>query len=200
MSRVVSTGRGQRVNPSNTQILAVVLDAMGVVFEVGDDVADLLIPFIGERGGDVAAVADAYLTASLGRCDADAFWRAVGLDPAVEDDYLQRLRLMPGVEQFVAQLHDAGLPALCLSNDVARWAAKLRRRFGLDDVFELYLTSAELGVRKPDARAFDALIPRSGYAAHTLLFIDDRAANVRAACNAGLHGQLFEGAFPGQLR
>jgi len=188
------------VNPSDSEIRAVVLDAMGVIFEIGDDVADLLIPFVRERGGDVAAVADAYLMASLGRCDADAFWRAVGLDPAVEDDYLERLRLMPGVELFIAQMHEAGMPVLCLSNDLARWAAKLRRRFALDDSFELYLTSAELGVRKPDARAFDALIGRSGYSAGSLVFIDDRAANVSAACNAGLCGQLFEGAFPRLIR
>jgi enoyl-CoA hydratase/carnithine racemase len=51
------------------EIRAVVLDAMGVIFEVGDDVAELLIPFIRERCGNVAAVADAYLTASVGRCD-----------------------------------------------------------------------------------------------------------------------------------
>jgi HAD superfamily hydrolase (TIGR01509 family) len=182
------------------QIRAVVLDAMGVVFEVGDDVAELLIPFVSERGGNVAAVAEAYLTASLGRCDADTFWHSVGLDPAAEDDYLKRLRLMPGVHDFIADLHDAQLPVLCLSNDVARWAAKLRRRFALDDAFELYLTSAELGVRKPDARAFEELLKRSGYSPGALLFIDDRVANVNAACDVGLRGQLFEGAFQRHIR
>lgn len=196
MSRAGSIARGRRVNRFSPDIRAVVLDAMGVIFEVGDDVAELLVPFIGERGGDVAAVPDAYLTASLGRCDADSFWRAVGLDPAVEDDYLERLRLMPGICDFIARLCESDLPVLCLSNDVARWAAKLRHRFALDDSFELYLTSAELGLRKPDIRAFDALVERSGYSARSLLFIDDRAANVSAACSVGLRGQLFEGAFP----
>lgn len=35
-----------------TRIAALVLDAMGVIYSVGDDVADLLCPFIEERGGE----------------------------------------------------------------------------------------------------------------------------------------------------
>jgi HAD superfamily hydrolase (TIGR01509 family) len=187
------------VNPFNPDngIRGVVLDAMGVLFEVGDDVAELLIPFVAQHGGDVAAVPEAYLTASLGRSDADAFWRAVGLDPAVEDRYLERLRLMPGVREFIARVRDADLSLLCLSNDVARWAAKVQHRFALGQSFALYLTSAELRVRKPDPRAFTALLERSGLPSGALLFVDDRPANVTAAREAGLHALLFEGTFPG---
>jgi HAD superfamily hydrolase (TIGR01509 family) len=187
------------VNPfePDSGVRAVVLDAMGVLFEVGDDVAELLIPFVAQQGGDVAAVPDAYLTASLGRSDADAFWRAVGLDPAVEDRYLERPRLMPGVREFIARVRDADLSLLCLSNDVARWATKLRARFALERSFDLYLTSAELGVRKPDPRAFTALLERSGLPSGALLFVDDRPANVTAARKAGLHALLFAGVFPG---
>lgn len=177
-------------------IYAVVLDAMGVLYQVGDDVAELLIPFVAEQGGDVAAVATAYTKASLGRCDADDFWLAVGLDPAVEDTYLERLQLMPGVREFIAELRDADIRLLCLSNDVARWAAKLRRRFSLERSFYFYLTSAELRVRKPDPRAFRVLIKQSGLAASSLLLIDDQIANVNAAREAGMQAQLFEGAFP----
>ena len=174
----------------------VVLDAMGVLFAVGDDVGELLTPFVAERGGHAAAVADAYLAASLGACDADAFWFAVGLDGSVEDAYLERLRLMPGVESFLAQVRAAELQLMCLSNDLARWADKLQRRFGLVGTFDLYLTSAVIGCRKPDPRAFQALIDRAAVPAQRMLFIDDRAVNVSVAREHGLRAVLFSGTFP----
>ena len=70
----------------------IVLDAMGVIFRAADDVAELLIPFITEAGGNVDAktIASAYFDASLGMINADEFWNKVHLDPSLEDDYLSR--------------------------------------------------------------------------------------------------------------
>ena len=57
----------------------VVLDAMGVIYQVGDDVADLLYPFIIEKGGaaDLAQISRFYIEASLGKITAADFWEAV---------------------------------------------------------------------------------------------------------------------------
>ncbi|HEX7927905.1 MAG TPA: hypothetical protein VF678_09945, partial [bacterium] len=76
-----------------------VLDAFGVLYRPGDDVAGVLIPFVAEKGGmaDGARVHALYREASLGRIAAAAFWKAVGVDPALEDEYLQRIRLVAGV-------------------------------------------------------------------------------------------------------
>ena len=51
-----------------SQDMTLVLDAMGVIYETGDDVTDLLVPFIAEKGGttDVADIEHAYHDASLG--------------------------------------------------------------------------------------------------------------------------------------
>lgn len=59
----------------------VVLDAMGVIFQAADDVAELLIPFIREAGGCTSPqeVEAAYLDASLGVIGPDEFWSRVGL-------------------------------------------------------------------------------------------------------------------------
>ena len=68
------------------------LDAMGVVFRVGDDVADLLVPFVRQRSDVPRRVIEAsYVEATLGRMTSEGFWEAVGLAseyPAVEHDYL----------------------------------------------------------------------------------------------------------------
>jgi hypothetical protein len=62
---------------------------------------------------------------------ANEFWQAVHLDPAVEDDYLQRHRLSFGINEF---LHTSSLGSSgiwWLSNDVSQWTRKLRDHFGL---------------------------------------------------------------------
>jgi len=85
-----------------------VLDAMGVIYRVGDDVAELLCPFIQEHGGiaDHGRIEALYRDASLGRISAVQFWKEVQLDPSLEDAYLLRHRLSAGVIQF---LRDAKL-------------------------------------------------------------------------------------------
>lgn len=75
------------------------LDAMGVMYRARDDVAELLVPFVQRHRPSIPAseVTARYTEASLGRMDADAFWRSLGLSPGVEDDYLSAHRLTDGV-------------------------------------------------------------------------------------------------------
>ena len=67
-----------------------VLDAMGVIYAAADDVEELSVTFVFENGelADGTTVARHYTRASLGEIDAATFWRAVGLSPRVEDEYL----------------------------------------------------------------------------------------------------------------
>ena len=60
-----------------------VLDAMGVIYSVGDDVRDLLLPYIKEKGGiqDFSKIWDIYHSASLGHMPSSELWKAVGLNP-----------------------------------------------------------------------------------------------------------------------
>ena len=65
-----------------------VLDAMGVIFVAGDDVVELLCPFVHEHGGivDDGQIEALYNDASLGRLSARRFWEQVQVDPTLEDD------------------------------------------------------------------------------------------------------------------
>ncbi|MCV6609132.1 MAG: hypothetical protein OIF55_00005, partial [Amphritea sp.] len=112
----------------------IVLDAMGVIFKAADDVAELLVPFVKESGGelDEAKINDAYLSASLGHISADDFWLQVGLDSSMEDSYLSRYELVAGLDEFLDLASDKEIPIWCLSNDVGRWSKKLRESFNLD--------------------------------------------------------------------
>jgi putative hydrolase of the HAD superfamily len=171
----------------------IVLDAMGVIFRAADDVADLLIPFIAETGGNVSTeiIESAYLDASLGLINADEFWRKVGLDSSVEDKYLERHALTPGIESFLACAGEMAIPVWCLSNDVERWSIKLRIAFDLDNSLAGAIIRSAVGFRKPNPSIYQSLLEASRYRVDQLLFIDDRAKNVDAARSMGKRSVLF---------
>ena len=175
-----------------------ILDAMGVLYRAGDDVGELLVPFVREHRGQTAAVEQAYLEASLGRLEPDAFWRRVGLDPALEDAYLARHTLMPGLLAFLeaGSSHPGGL--WCLSNDIGRWSRKLRTRFGLEPYFDGWIISSEVRARKPDPQIYLLAAQRTGAQPGQVSFVDDRLKNLDAARRAGWHTVHFGHGQPDQ--
>lgn len=171
-----------------------VLDAMGVIFESADDVAELLIPFIAEHDGctDEARIQAAYLEASLGLISAETFWARVDLPARLENDYLARFKLNPGVPALLALAASHGVAVWCLSNDVGRWSEKLRNNLGIESLLTGSVISGDIGVRKPDAEIYRILVESSGCRSDDMLFIDDRDKNVFAAREFGIDGLLFD--------
>jgi HAD superfamily hydrolase (TIGR01509 family) len=173
----------------------VVLDAMGVLFAAADDVAELLVPFVRAAGGNTDVVEAAYLDASLGRIDADAFWEQVGLDATLESRYLAAHALVPGAREFLHHAQDVGMPVWCLSNDVSRWASTIRTTLGIEGLLRGVIISSDVGVRKPDSLIYQHLLERVGCPASELLFVDDRPRNVAAAAALGIRSICFDDAY-----
>lgn len=173
----------------------VVLDAMGVMYRAADDVAELLVPFVVAHSGirDPRRIGELYRDASLGNSSADRFWRSVGLRPSLEDAYLDRHTLSPGLLHALESLHERGIPVWGFSNDVARWSRKLRERFDLERHFAGFVVSSEIRARKPDPAAYVALLARVGCNPADILFVDDREANIVAASDQGIDARLFAG-------
>lgn len=167
---------------------------MGVIYAVSDDVKDLLYPFIIEKGGavDYNHVRDRYIETSLGRMSAADFWRSVGIDPSMEDEYLGRHRLSPGLIEFFDDFGSSGRELWCLSNDVAEWSQKLRRIHRLEKHFRGFIISGETGLRKPDRRIYELLLARVKCKADEILFVDDNINNLNAAAELGLITVLFD--------
>jgi hypothetical protein len=102
-----------------------ILDAMGVLYEAGDDVAELLVPFVGRHGRtdlSAEAIDRDYVEASLGRMDTEAFWRRMGVDPSLEDAYLAGHRLIEGTLEALPQLkqRDGPSPACRTTSQAGR--------------------------------------------------------------------------------
>ena len=169
----------------------VVLDGMGVIFKVADDVDELLVPFVEAFGGDPTKVNSAYLDASLGAINADEFWIRVGLDASVEGQYLSHHALFPGAREFLLRAKEVSIPVWCLSNDVARWSKILRTTLGIDALLGGAVISSEVRARKPDILIYQRFLERSGYLASELLLFDDRPKNVEAASTLGIRAVCF---------
>jgi len=166
---------------------------MGVIFKSADDVAELLIPFIAEKSEsfDEQVIQSAYLQASLGKISPDKFWNQVGVAPALEDEFLSRHSLNPGIKALLSQANDNGISVWCLSNDVGRWSDKLRKNLGIEKFLKGSIISADVGVRKPDKEIYEILIHSVDYRLEDILFVDDREKNVIASRKAGIETIMF---------
>lgn len=87
-----------------------------------------------------------------------------------------------------------------LSNDVAQWNAYLMELHGLDRYFEDAVVSGRVHMTKPQRGIFQYTLERLGCAAGRCIFVDNSAANLRAARELGIDtvhfnrdGEEYEG-------
>ncbi len=159
---------------------------MGVIFEVGDDTGELLIPFIQKRKPEHCAdhIYQLYLKASLGEITGREFWYTLGFGneyPEIELEYLDtKLTLDPGFIPVAEQLASHYSLAI-LSNDIGPWSAYLRQKYGLNRLFNAVIISSEVGYRKPDHKIYQILLDRIQVPASACVYIDDRLKNLHPA-------------------
>ncbi|MET9759967.1 HAD-IA family hydrolase [Streptomyces sp. NPDC006372] len=127
----------------------------------------------------------------------DEQWRsAVAADLAATCGSQERARaavaawseLVPIVDRelvaLLTQVRTVASVAL-VSNGTTRLEQDLARQ-GLDAVADTVVNTARIGVAKPDPRVYRIAAERLGATADRCLFIDDTAANVTAARDAGM--------------
>lgn len=143
--------------------------------------------------------AHSWIAAQCGEITVDRHWQAIGtaLGLRPEDTTALRAAFYSGdvlnieLVACIDRLRTSGLRVGLLSN----FSADLRAMVVQQDLlrrFDALAISAELGVMKPDAAAYQAVLAMLGMAAQTCVFIDDVPANVAAAQAVGLHGIVFE--------
>ncbi|WP_374388714.1 HAD family hydrolase [Streptomyces sp. D2-8] len=64
---------------------------------------------------------------------------------------------------------------------------------GLADLADHVVSSARVGVAKPDRVIYEIAAERAGVAAHRCLFVDDRWENVETAISLGMTGVHYQG-------
>jgi putative hydrolase of the HAD superfamily len=93
-----------------------------------------------------------------------------------------------------ARLADAGKVRLFTLNNESEALNVYRiERFGLRPMFDGFLTSCWLGIRKPAPLIFERALGIAQVQAENVLFIDDRERNLVPARKLGMHVHLFDG-------
>ena len=92
---------------------------------------------------------------------------------------------------FMASLREEGYRMALLTNNVREWELRWRALAPIDDIFELVVDSAFVGVRKPDPEIYELTVTGLGVPAAACLFVDDIEVNCDAARAAGMSAVVF---------
>jgi putative hydrolase of the HAD superfamily len=75
---------------------------------------------------------------------------------------------------------------------VREWEPLWRAKLPVDEIFEVVVDSAWVGMRKPDPEIYRLTLERlGGVAPERSLFVDDNERNVETARELGMHGVHF---------
>ena len=92
---------------------------------------------------------------------------------------------------FMASLRADGYRMALLTNNVREWELRWRALAPIDDIFELVVDSAFVGVRKPDPEIYELTVTGLGVPAAECLFLDDIEVNCEGARRAGMPAVVF---------
>jgi putative hydrolase of the HAD superfamily len=126
-----------------------------------------------------------------------ALCELVGREIAIEDfaDTLwDGLAPNPPMIELMSALRAEGLRMALLTNNVREWELRWRAMAPIDEIFELVVDSAFVGVRKPDPAIYELVVQGLRVAAEECLFIDDIEVNCEAAQTAGMSTVIYRDA------
>ncbi len=86
---------------------------------------------------------------------------------------------------------ERGLRFALLTNNVREWESAWRAMLPIDDLFEVVVDSAFVGMRKPEPEIYALTLERLGLPAAACVFVDDIELNVVAARDAGMRGIVY---------
>jgi putative hydrolase of the HAD superfamily len=116
------------------------------------------------------------------------------LDPGtnlsgMRDVYFEHLRPNPAMIDCMRELRARGLRMALLTNNVREWEPQWRAKLPeIDEIFEVVVDSAFVGMRKPDREIYELTLERlgDGLAAEECLFVDDVDVNCETASSLGM--------------
>jgi epoxide hydrolase-like predicted phosphatase len=156
---------------------------------------------LGLKAGSLAGlVFDSKLgrKAQLGQASLEEVWTWVadhlGLSPeelaALKRDFWAGDRLDRELCDYIRGLRSRFRTGM-LSNNWARDGRAMAQELGIANCFDIFVTSAEVGVMKPDPRIYYVALERLGVSPPQAIFVDDFSENVEAARQLGMQGVHF---------
>jgi len=110
------------------------------------------------------------------------------------DVYFDHLERNPEMIDLMRDLRDGGLRTALLTNNVREWEPRWRSLLPeIDEIFEVVVDSAFVGMRKPEPEIYTLTLQRlgDGLAARDCLFVDDIDLNCDTARELGMTTVCF---------
>jgi len=138
---------------------------------------------------------ESWRQAQLGLLSLTNYWADVAQQLGITSDETLQLandfysgdQLDTELVALAQQFRADGFAVALLSNDSSALLDKLQG-LGIDSLFDPLVISAQIGVMKPDPRAYQTVLDRLGRPAPETIFIDDMPANIAGALALGIHG------------
>ncbi len=93
--------------------------------------------------------------------------------------------------EYLRGVGQRGLRMAILTNNVREWEPRWRAMLPVDEIFDLVVDSAFVGMRKPDPAIYELTCERLGVPPEACLFIDDFEHNCAAATELGIAAVHF---------
>jgi len=107
--------------------------------------------------------------------------------------YFERLEPNRAMIDFVRALRGRGTRTALLTNNVREWEPLWRSKLPeIDELFEVVVDSAFVGMRKPDPAIYELTLGRLGVRAEDCVFVDDLEPNCETARGLGMIAVRFE--------
>ena len=105
--------------------------------------------------------------------------------------YFAHLRPNDAMIAFLRDVRGRGYRLAMLTNNVREWEPRWRAMLPVDELFEVVVDSAFVGLRKPDPAIYQLTCDRLGVTPERCLFVDDIEVNCAAAATLGMTAVLF---------
>lgn len=124
----------------------------------------------------------AQLTEQLGRpVDMSGF----------SESYFEDLDPNHELIEYMRSLRERGYRMAICTNNVREWEPLWRAKLPVDEIFDVVVDSAFVGLRKPDPEIYALTLSRLGVSARQALLLDDIEMNCTAARELGLAAVWF---------
>ena len=95
-------------------------------------------------------------------------------------------KLLPGVEQYLAEASDLGLRRAIASSSSRKWVMEHLERFGIAARFDAVVCKEDVRHTKPDPELYSLALERLGASAQQAIALEDSSNGIRAAKAAGI--------------
>ncbi|GAC1388405.1 MAG: hypothetical protein NVS1B7_8590 [Candidatus Saccharimonadales bacterium] len=178
----------------------VLFDAAGVLFPANTVVNEALIKTFHLNSEQLTEMWNGlYKDLSLGKINTATFIHQFAETYNLQSEkqildvfthsFEEALEPMPGIENIIKALSEK--TTLALLSDTTEIFKNIRNKLPYFSYFDKQFLSYELGVLKPDAKAYQAVLDYYDVKPSEVFFIDDRAKNVEGAQQLGIDAELF---------